>query len=209
MNTQLEQIDKQMNMADAIYQKTIKSLTIEKIKKMKIEDKMIYAHFIGTVIEQYLKALLVWKGKTWIEVRHIGHKLGALYRCLDDEGKKILLNMFNNKLTVKKNQGCMIESYNDDNIYPNGLNTTKFSLINGCYDGNYDFPDQLSQDTFNLTHLETVLNKINVPSLRYSVSDYNLTDKEFIMLLNLSRNLNVLSKIARGQKQRKRRIQPK
>lgn len=190
MNRELiREVEEQMQIADQLYNDCVRNVTLEELLRSPVGVKKAKAHIMGTIIEQYLKALIRWKGKSWQDIKRLGHGLSGLYKALDDEGKKILLTM----LTYKSKS---IRSNNNLSGYQGGMK----SLDNGRYDGDCAFPEQLDGDDFDFEYFDSLLEKVNIPSLRYSSSDYNLTEKDLTNLFCIARNLHVLSRIARGER---------
>lgn len=190
----LKEIQEQMEIADELYHDSIENINLEELLNSTIAKKKAKAHICGMVIEQYFKALIVWKGGTWQEMKKLSHNLLELYKLLDNEGKKILLKMFDiDYEKFKKKETPVLISSNPF--------ISKYFLTNGKYDGEYNFPKQLSQEMLNLEYFEQLLLKVNVPSLRYANSQFVLSNKDLIRLIDLSNNMHVLSKLARGEKE--------
>ena len=198
MNQELiRQVKEQMEIADSTYKDSIENIDPQYLLKSTNAIKKAKAHALGIVIEQYLKALIILKVGTWTGVKKIGHGLLGLYKELDDKGKEILLRMVS--LKPKKNMS-QSSSVQDRPLSDNKNKLIPKTIENGQYDGDYDFPEQLTEEDFDCSYFESLLKKVNVPSLRYSNSPYNLDDKDLLNLLGFARNMHALSKIARGTK---------
>ncbi len=193
----LKEIQEQMEIADQLYEDCIENIDLVELLNSPIAKKKAKAHMCGTIIEQYFKALIVWKGGTWQEMKKLSHNLLELYKLLDNEGKKILLKMFD--IDYEKFKKKETPKPTTSNPFSSKFNSS--FLTNGKYDGEYNFPKQLSQEMLNLEYFEQLLSKVNVPSLRYANSQFVLSDKDLIRLIDLSTNMHVLSKLARGERE--------
>lgn len=201
----IQEVEEQMQITDLAYANNIANIDIDRLVVSSVAKKKWCAHVMGTVIEQYLKALILWKGGTWKNLRSVGHGLADLYKLLDADGKKILEEKFG---VVKKTQPKGTNRY--DYIFKNDMedSLTDFNnppvmmsryLTNGKYDGRVDFPEQSSDSKLNEEEMENLLRNIKVTQYRYSEAPFNLSNNDLRKMYDLARCLHVLSRIARGE----------
>lgn len=193
----VRQVKEQMEEADDLFENNIQNMKPSDFSGLSIAKKRSKAHIMGVVIEQYLKSLLLWKGKSWQNLKDIGHGLADLYSALDDEGKKIFKKML--KIEDKKNVSF---SSKQASAFLFDSETPRFnymSLHNGQYDGVVDFPGLSGGSVYTSDNVEELLKKIKVPDYRYSQNQINLSDKDLIKMYEIVKCLNVLSRMARGE----------
>lgn len=199
----IKEVEEQMQITDLAYKNNIANIDIEWLVSASVAEKKWTAHIMGTIMEQYLKALILWKGGTWKNLRSVGHGLADLYKLLDADGKKILEDKFGvyKNSTSRKNVQKYI-SFDDAPII-NSLSDSSvmFSqyLHNGKYDGNVSFPKKSSDNKLSEEEVVDLLRNIKVTQYRYSEAPFNLTNNDLKKMYDLVRCLHVLSRIARGE----------
>ena len=196
----VKKIEEQMEEADDLFDNNIKGLKERDFRSFSVAKKRSKAHIMGVIIEQYLKALLLWKGKTWKNLKNIGHGLANLYKVLDDEGKKILHDMLGIKPESHINKAEYFDSsveFSEIDNFPSTLPTGY--ITNGQYDGKVAYPNISIKGFYTTESVEDLLKKIKVPDYRYSQNNLNLSDNDLVKMYQIVRCLNVLSRIARGE----------
>ena len=194
----IKQVEEQMEIADDLFENNIKNVKESDFIKLTSAQKRAKAHMMGVVIEQYLKSLLLWKGKTWKELKGVGHGLADLYKVLDNEGKRIFQKMLG--MNQEKNYAYIDSSEEFDEI---AQPKSYMSLYNGRYDGVVDYPWMNVRSAYTAQNVEELLKKIKVPDYRYSQNNLNLSDKDLVRMYQIVRCLNVLSRMARGENAKK------
>ncbi len=205
----LREVKSQLEKADFSYNLCLKDFKREQILQMTSDQKEMLLHFVCTTIEQYLKGLLLWKGKNWGDLKKLGHKLQCLYESLDEEGKENFKKLFVNrphfvsssytdKSEIQSKQflyGAMLKGKN-----ATLSNTINITLENGRYDG-FESPSMnLFEGDFEEQYLKNLFEKLDVPALRYSNSSQKVEDNDLLMFIDVARNLRKLANIARGYK---------
>ena len=223
--TDREKVIRQFELAERMYKKNVASFDIENLNHKDSIDKQLFVKDMLETIEGFIKALLIWKGKTWDDAKTLGHRLARLYEALDADGKKILGDAFlQNQQPIAASKTSQPVTMSNS-FYEKTINTTlgkmtikelndlvkniksidkspyvqEIGYDNGRYDGIQDFPGRISTTPLTQSTLMTALSKLNMPPMRYGNYEFNLTDEEIKVLYDFTAHLNTLTLMARGQ----------
>ena len=209
----LEAVRRQFELADARYKKSISGLTANDVKNMDDFEKQVLLHDVGEAIESYLKSLLLWKGKSWNEMKSLGHNLLKLYDCLDPKGQEIFSSLFSGEKTKAITNNFMNHNHTSQtikavnkiipgqfnvNTIPRGA-TIPISLSNGLYDGDATILPNYYSGIVENNHLEALLKSLNSAQLRYATANFDYIDDDILIYLDVAKNLKTLSDMARSK----------
>ena len=107
----IEEVEYQLEIADAAYEDNIKGKSLDKILALSEPRRQQFMYQAATICELYLKGLAVWKGHSWNALRGVGHSMQKIFDILDEEGKKILTSWYN--IQPKKRDSTMKISSHD------------------------------------------------------------------------------------------------
>ena len=107
----IEEVEYQLEIADAAYEDNIKGKSLDKILSLSEPRRQQFMYQAATICELYLKGLAVWKGHSWNELRGVGHSMQKIFDKLDEVGQNILRSWYN--IQPKKRDSTMKISSHD------------------------------------------------------------------------------------------------